>query len=293
LSLHTGDLSLEMCAAVAQESEPDALFSDLDELVREEVLVGADDVYRFRHDGLREALARSVEPKRRRDLHLRIAYALGGPSVADDNVKEAVGFHLYYGGQLDEGAQLLHEAAEAHFAAAAFQDAIAPLQAAVDVYRTRGATPERLAEAKHLLIAAGFYCDRDLVAREVDEALSLFARYGGVSRIASLQRFAGKRIGISLGLLWTALVHRLTPKRARGPRPIIALRMYARAVIYAAVSAMTEVDSDRLAALVRRIEPFNAFRRGNGYGIYLLVCILRDYALGRVEAVRRTASDLI
>ncbi|NUP90078.1 MAG: hypothetical protein HUU25_09680, partial [Candidatus Sumerlaeia bacterium] len=89
LAVLGGDVQLATAMALADDDETEAddreraVFAALDTLEYEEILASSAGTYRFRHDGLREALLRSLDPSRRRALHLRAAEVLLGDPSAD------------------------------------------------------------------------------------------------------------------------------------------------------------------------------------------------------------------
>jgi len=75
LSVHGGELTLELCSRSTVGQDRDTLFASLDELQFEEIVIGAGDHYRIRHECLREAFLRRLAPERRQQLHLAIGEA--------------------------------------------------------------------------------------------------------------------------------------------------------------------------------------------------------------------------
>ncbi len=293
LSVHGGDIPLEACVTLAETGDEAAVFAALDELVREEVLLGDGNVFRFRHDGLREALARSLDEATRSRLHLRVGRALmAGGEISAEREAE-IGWHLLRGGASDEAADLLHRAGMRLFDATSFRDAIPPLEAALRVLERRDPDAFEVAELKFTLTAAGMTCDPLVVRRHGDDAIRLLSHHAGVQRIRDAQRKLGLHIGLATTLAADVARYRLKPKHKRAKRPIDMLRMYVRSVLFTAAISISTLDVDRLDWLATCLEPFAAFRSGNGFGAYRLVCMLRDYTRGHFGAVRSASETLI
>ena len=71
LALWRGAAPVELCAELFPPEVLPAVFEALDELVYEEIIVGGDQGFDLSHDGVRDALLRSLEPQERVQIHLR------------------------------------------------------------------------------------------------------------------------------------------------------------------------------------------------------------------------------
>jgi hypothetical protein len=291
LSVHGGELSLELCVLLSEEKDEERVFAELDELQRHEVLIGAGESFRFRHDGLREALLGGLGAERRRALHLRVGESLARDGVPSDR-EEEVGWHLLHGGERARGAELLRRAGLRLYQLQSFRDAIHPLEAALSYFEA--VREARICvELRHLLLMAGCMADRTVALRYVDPTVEAFRRHAGVALAARLGRVLGRHLGLALGLLLTALRWLATPRRARGPGPIEALRTFFVVVGYAATVYAISFDLGRLRALLALVEPLAIFRRRVPYAVYLLACNLLSFPLGRLGEVRRRCRELL
>jgi tetratricopeptide (TPR) repeat protein len=310
LSLHGGDLPLGLCVALADSSDEAAVFGAIDELVFEEVLIGWDDRYRFRHQGLRDALRRGLDEARRKSLHLRVGEALmalagvtaplapaGGdgaslPELSDGRDAD-VGWHLYHGGERSRAAPLLASAARRLHAAQSFRDAVPLLEAALSVYEAEDRPPETCLELRHMLMIAGVMCDRAVLLRYAAGTFAELRRYGGADVGERLARRIGAKLGLVLGVLIATLRFHLTPRARRGPSPISALTTLGVLVTATATAYSLAFDLDGLRELLRHIELFRAFPDRAPHAAYLLCQCLLGIPLGRWRSVQENANKAL
>ncbi len=292
LSVHGGELSLELCVLLAEEKREEQVFASLDELQAHEVLIGSGGSYRFRHDGLREALLGGLDPERRRTLHLRVGESLAAGEVQEDREAE-VGWHLLHGGERARGAELLRRAGVRLYRAQSFRDALPPLEAALAHFESAGSAARLCVELRHMLLMAGCMADRAIALRYVDPTVEAFRRYAGVALAARIGRVLGRHLGLALGVLLTFLRWCLTPRRSRGPGPLEALRTFFVVVGYAATVYSISFDLAKLRALLDLVAPLAIFRKRVPYAVYLLTCNLLAFPLGRLGEVRRRCSELL
>ncbi|HVE83016.1 MAG TPA: protein kinase, partial [Myxococcales bacterium] len=171
LSVHQGELPLELCVHVSGLETERQVFLALDELVRKEVLAEVGGRVRFLHGGFREALLRTIPENRRRALHRRVGEALlAAPGNADRDGE--IGWHLLKGGDPARGAERLERAGRRLYGAQAMTECVAPLEAAISVYQRLGKPPRLLLELRHLLLVAGSIADLPAGARQVEPLLS-------------------------------------------------------------------------------------------------------------------------
>ena len=284
LSTHGGSISLELAVELA-ESRVEEVLDDLDVLTREEVLVRSDDGYRFRHDGLREAIERSTSPERRRLLHLRVGRALSA-RLADEPDREAdVGWHLLRGGEEIAGAEMLHAAAARSVAAQGFADAIPMAEAALEVHLRHGSSERRELDLRRMLLLAGSMHDRECALRHVASTVAGFRKWAGVNAAEKLRRWCGKHLAFVLGTAWATMRWLCARPSRRGPPPWEALRDFVLACGYGVGVHATSYDEESARALVRSMEPVALFRGRAPYAIYLFTASFCHLLRGEVSTV--------
>ena len=252
LAVYGQEAGLALCVALAPELEEQDTFAAIDALVRQELLIGAGERYRIRHDGLREALLRSLAPERRQALELHVGRTLAadGPPIPEHEAQ--IGWHLLRGGESARGAELLASAGRRLYQATSFEDCVAPLEAALAVLDARGDRPRELAEIAYMLVSAGFYCDREVNLRHRERALAVLAEHCGVALTRRLSRFVGRIPGLALAMLVT-LVRSLVDRRRL---PVgRALDMYLRSVVYSAGVAGFSFDTAGLRRCAAALDP--------------------------------------
>jgi tetratricopeptide (TPR) repeat protein len=307
LSVHGGELPLSLCIQLAAKtSEPlqggearslpaspkeDEVFAALDELAYEEILVGAGDTYRFRHDGLREALLRKLDPDRRKALHLRVGHALALHGEVSPERTAEVGWHLLRGGERSSGAALLARAGARLYDAQSFSDAIAPLEAALRVYEEDARAPRRVLELRHMLVMVGCYSARNVALKYCDPTIDAFRRYSGMMVAHTLARGLPRVAAILIGLVFAALRWVLT--LGRGPSPIEAMRNFYIEVAYTAVVRSFSFHLPEVAALNAMLELFAGLKGRVPRGAYLLTVSVRLMPLGRLGAAVRVAHEVL
>jgi predicted ATPase len=165
LSIHGGELTLELVVLLAENRDESSVFAALDRLGYEEVLIYNGAVWRFRHDGLREALLRGLDDERERALHLRVGEALA--AAADRSVERdaEIGWHLLRGGDRERGARLLEAAGRALYHAQSFSDCLPPLEAALAVMSERKSSARVRLEMLAVLVMGGTLTDRNVALR--------------------------------------------------------------------------------------------------------------------------------
>lgn len=252
LAVYGDEAGLALCVALAPELGEQDVFIAIDTLVREEVLLGAGERYRLRHDGLRDALLRSLEPAARRELEQHVGETLAGETPVSPEREARIGWHLLRGGDEDRGAALLARAGRRLFEATSFEDCVAPLEAALAVLESRGSAPRELSEIAYMLVSAGFYCDREVNLRHRERALAVLGEQAGVERARRLGRWLGAPLGLALSVLIT-LGRRLFD-RQRLPF-VRALDMYLRSVVYSAGVAGFSFDTAGLRRSTEALAP--------------------------------------
>lgn len=295
LSVHGGTIPLELCVELGERAGDDAgkVFSALDELVREEILIGSAETYHFRHDGVREALLRGLDAERTRELHLRVGETLAA-SVGESVERTAeVGWHLLHGGESRRGAALLEKAGRQLYESQSSADAIAPLEAALEVLEREGASPARKLNLVRMLVLAGTTGDRDATLRHAPLALDGLARYSGVALAAKLGPWLGRHLALLIGLAWASLAWLVTPPRRRGPGPITSLQSLFLITMCASAVYAQSLEVAAFQALLGRIRPAAVFRNRIPYAMYLVAENLLLLLRAEFGALRHNVEQIV
>jgi hypothetical protein len=260
LSVQGGELSLELCAALAETGNEQALFDALGVLTFEEVLVLNGEHYAFRHDALRESLLHGLDDERRCELHLRAARALEREAETDPLREAEVGWHYLRGGRPERAAELLERAGRALYEVHSFQDAIQPLSAALEVLEAEGADRRRCLELRHMLCRAGVLCDRATLLRYAEETIDMLRDDAGMSAATRLSPWIGRAPAVVVGLAWAFVRQLFVPAARRGPKPIDALTAFLTLVNYTASARSLGFHIAELHDLAALIAPLGAFK---------------------------------
>ncbi len=290
MAVHGGRVALPTAVALAGGLSEDEVFAALAELEREDILVGAGERWTMRHEGVREALLRGIDPieRARLELHVGRTRLAEGPVSAEREA--AIGWHLLRGGDRKLGARLLARAGRRLYEATSYADAIAPLAAALEVYREQGGSLATRVRLLDMLHTAGFYSDRDVAVRYRDETLELLGRHAGIP-IARRLRWLGLNLAFYVGVALATLWRGLLPPGRRGPAPVSAMRMWLRAVLYAAGVAGFSFDTEQLRRCVTLLEPVSRMRRKDIANAHRFVSNLLAFNLGRVHTVRTAGTE--
>jgi tetratricopeptide (TPR) repeat protein len=288
LAVYGQEAGLALCVALAPALEEQDVFAAIDALVRHEVLIGAGDRYRIRHDGLREALLRSLDPEERRALEHHVGQTLAADGPPSPEHEAQIGWHLLRGGDAAGGAALLTSAGRRLFEATSFEDCVAPLEAALTVLQARDDRPRELAEIGYMLVSAGFYVDREVNLRHREQAIAVLAEHSGVTLARRLARWLGSRMGLVLAVLVT-LVHRALAPRRRLPF-VQALDMYLRSVVYSAGVAGFSFDTASLRRCTAALEPLRPISHMFVRTALGLTENLLNFNLGRLRTLMESSA---
>jgi tetratricopeptide (TPR) repeat protein len=293
LAIHGGEPSLDLVVALAPpEFARTQTFAALSELMEQEVLVAASDRYRFRHDGIREAVLRGVNPSELWLLHRRVGHTLDRADL-DERDELRVGWHLLRGREEIRGGELLERAGRRLYTAQSFTEAIGPLEAALEVRSLRPGARRGEIELRHMLLMAGCMADRNVAIRHIDTLIADYRHHGGITIAERLGPFCGRVLALMLGLTWRLLGWLLTWPSRRGPFPVLALANFFIAVGFSATVHSLSYDITKLREVIALARPLAVFERGINYGVFLLAeCLLR-FPLGQFGSVRRSATRMI
>ncbi len=254
LAIHGGEIPLERVLRMAEVGDEERVFSALDELVGEGVLLGGAERYRFRHDGIREAFVRRQHDARREALHRRVGESLASEGEVTPKQEATIGWHLLKGGDRERGGALLSRAGARLFESGSHHDCIAPLEAALLVLDEIAAGQRERASLRWMLLIAGCMSDRRVAlayARIVPYELS---RVAGLEDARRLARWFGPRLGLALGFACAWVRWLFTSPRER-LLPATALTRFFSAVTYAAAAYTACFDAPRIDAMIELARP--------------------------------------
>jgi tetratricopeptide (TPR) repeat protein len=294
LSIYGGDFSLERCVLVAEIRDEEELLTALDDLVREEVIIGSSESYRFRHDGLREALLRRLDDERRQVLHAWVGEALASTEYESEEEAE-IGWHLLRGGEELRGAKLLERAGRGLYEAQSFSDSIPPLEAALKVYEAAGHRPGVQLDIHHMLLMGGCMADRETAIRHTEASVDGFAYHSGLTIASKVSPFIGRHLALGVGVMLASLRWVLTSpfSRLRGPNPIEAMSNFFIAAGYSASVHALLGDLEATHAVVEKVEPVAVFQKRIPYGGYLMTRALYDSIIGHIPRVQTTMYQVL
>jgi tetratricopeptide (TPR) repeat protein len=282
------EFSLSWVEGLVDADEQASLFGGLDELVHASILVGDGNRYRFRHDGLREAVLRAIDGDRRAALHRRIGTVLQQAlerGKADGREAE-IGFHLLYGGQDSAAAGLLATAGVRLFEVQALSDCIAPLEAAVEVYAREDPERPELLQLRFMLVAAGWISDREAGRRHMLAAVEGLRVQAGIASAERAGRWLGRHVGLLVGFAWTSVAWLLRPRARRGPPPWSAVSTFAVTIGYACAMEYANHSLEGLERLIALVRPLSVYRKSVGYAVHLGLTAFPDLLMGRLADAR-------
>ncbi len=292
LSVHGGEIALDLCMALSDGAAEGDVFAALDELIAAEVLIGSRQVYRFRHDSIREALLRGLDDSRRRQLHLQVGEALASAGDIPPEREGEIGWHFWRGGDRERGAELLGREGRRLYEAQSFTEAAPPLEAALEVIEAHGDRPREALDIRRMLVMSGCMADRTIAVRYQDATLRAYAKASGLSLAARLGRVIGRRAGMAVGLAWAGL-RWLLFARGRLPSPIEALREMALIGAYAATVHSVAFEVEDVARVVRLLEPLSALVGRIPRAAYLIARNVFAMPLGMFGEATRNAIEAL
>ncbi len=274
LSLERGRPSLALCRLLTGDADGRPTLLLLDELARNDVVFLEGEGVRFSSMALRDAVVRSIDAMRRKEIHRQLGEALLKLATdRDHGMRLEAGHHLIEGGDETRGADTIASVAADSVVMRRLTanlhrvgDAIA---AALRVYqRNRRSTYERMPLLVSLA-SAGYYEDRSFGDRYGDEALDVLEDISGLRTARRIGRFAGRAVGLVLGLLIAFGRFHLVPKRERIYSFREVLTQLFAAVTTLAAHAGTSLDVTRAARVADVLEPFSILpERLTPVGVY-------------------------
>ena len=219
LGIREGVLQLDMCRAVS-EIDGAELFEGLEALVREGVLVGSPDGYRFSREPLRIKLRDELGAERRRGAHRRLGRFLLDADAASPLQRLEAGVHLLQGGQYEDGS-LVVAAAGMHYGLVDLADlgpAIPSLETGLEHFRKAARPLHEVIAVLSPLALAGYYADRRCAARYGEQAVDALETVLGLKLARRLRPFVGRKVSLFVALALAAVGFAVRRKNPRVPR---------------------------------------------------------------------------
>lgn len=293
LSIHPGTLSLERCLWLREAMTDHQVFSALDELIQNEVLVGAQSSCRFRHEVQRQALSTSLSEERRHALHRSFAEKLAEGGAGDPATRLEIGWHLLRGGDELRGADVLVQVGlNQELPIEHSQQAVQGLLAALDVYDRLERSDYELAAVLLPLMNLAYYVDYRILRRHGERSVALGMKLTGLTRARRLRRYLGAKLALIVSLVLSAIVFSRARKRARGRgldysfRHAISLTSTTGPAL-AGTAAMC-VDPPAVARVTDMLEPLGWFGERHVGGVLHSFCLDLVAGLqGRAEEVEQ------
>jgi tetratricopeptide (TPR) repeat protein len=262
LSIHETPLPIELCAALA-EAEQIEPFAALDELNAAGVLVGFGSGFQFEREALRRRIFARLSQAEQQRLHRLLGVHLLEVSTPDVATTLSAGWHLFYGGDEQRGAEILRRVALELVSADELPAAVPALEAAVAVYRKLGRPRYQLLRLLEPLAFAGYYVDRRLADKYGDETLALLSEETGLTLTVRLRPHVGIYLSLLVGLLYAILLHLFA---GRGGLRVLNDRIAILGGISCALTGTSTICFDHAGAARRAavFEPFSVMGKRHG-----------------------------
>lgn len=262
LSVRDGMIPLEACQALS-ELPMEQTLAALEVLVREGVLVGSAEGYRFTREAARDALRAELDELRLQRVH-RISGDLILQAASAKPLEQLEGgLHLLLGGDYDRGTEVVARAG-LHYALGDLAEtgqAAPALERALEIFKKLDRKPHELLSLYAPLALAGYYAERRYADRYGEPALELLQQLLGLHRARRLQKFLGRKLGLYVALGSAAYGFW---KERKNPR--VANFRSAMLLLFYCASALTGVcavciDSVKASQYARVLEPLRALGR--------------------------------
>jgi tRNA A-37 threonylcarbamoyl transferase component Bud32 len=297
-ALYRGALPLRVCLKLAPEHSDAQIVGALDRLVASEILVRADDAYRFGREATRARLLAGLTPAELLTLHAALARAFfetrpelfeaiaqrkqSTLSTADLGLALQVASHIERGGEEERGRILMREAAvELTVRGDGLAEAVPALENAIAVLRQQGRPPYELLPLLVPLTLAGTYTDFRLSYRYGDETLNQLLDIAGLTWAAKARRYLGPRLALWVGLAGGFLRFQLTDRSSStaGFRDVMLGVMGIGTALLGTFSVL--VDKERARGVAARLEMLGYFPEGHPVRwVHMLQLALLDTTLG-------------
>jgi hypothetical protein len=259
LSVREGSIPFEACEALAEISVAET-FAALEELVREGVLVGSTEGYRFTRDAIQQALRAELDEARTKRAH-RISgeLLLQNPTPSPLERLEG-GLHLLLGGDSERGTLLVARAAH-HYGLVDLADvghAAPALERALRVFQELGRPAHEQLSLYAPLSLAGYYAERRDGDRYAERTLALLQDLLGLNRARRWRRWLGKHLGLFVALGLSAYGFARHRRNPRVPKFRNAMLMLFNCVAASTGVCAVCIDSTRARRYADVLEPLRA-----------------------------------
>ncbi|HKP58114.1 MAG TPA: protein kinase [Polyangiales bacterium] len=281
LSVREGSIPFEACAALAELPQAEA-FAALEQLVREGVLVGSAEGYRFTRDAVRTALRGELDDARKQRVH-RISGELLLQAASPTPLERLEGgLHLLLGGDSERGTQVCAEAG-LHYGLVDLADvgqAAPALERALEVFRALGRPKHELLSLYAPLALAGYYAERRYSDRYAEPTLALLQDLLGLDRARRWRRVVGRKLGLLLALGWSVLNFRWHARNPRVPSFRRAMMLLFNCVAASTGVCAVCIDSKRAHRYADVLEPMRALGRNH------VATLMHDFCLNLAATVQ-------
>jgi hypothetical protein len=262
LSLHRGELSVELCRKLMGQGADRELIALQDELARNDVLHADADGLHFTSAVLQEALLSEMDDAARARGHRRLGQALLAlGDLRDAALRIQIGWHLLRGGDETRGADLIASVAcDSVAIRLVFTDlhgAGAAVEAALQVYKKQRRPHLQRVPLLSALAQAGYYEDRKWGERYGDEALDALEEVSGLRAARRFTRYCGRFLGLVLGLGFGFLRFATTPRKERGYGfGEVLIQLFVTATCLTAAATVC-LDEQRARIVTEVLRPFD------------------------------------
>ncbi len=262
LSIQQQSIPLYMCAALSGLA-PQQLFQALESLVREGVLAGSPDGYRFCSEALRRTLFSELDLERSRRAHRQLGeLMLQGRELTTLQEVEA-GVHLLLGGERAHGERLVARAGlKLGLTELTELGPAAPwLAQALRLYNDARKDDRELVPILAPLALAGYYVDRRLADQYGNEAVQKLAGLVRLPLALKLRPLLGRRLSLFVALASAAFALRRRRDGSVAPNLREAITLLFNCVAALTGVATICIDPQRATRLASTIEPLTALGR--------------------------------
>jgi CBS domain-containing protein/tetratricopeptide (TPR) repeat protein len=258
---------LSLCAALARDRDdaPSTILV-LEELVQAEILVQSAAGYRFRQEGFRTELARSLQSARSVALHELCANVVLASAPDNPDSKLEAGSHLIQAGQESRGADLIAKAAREVLAQnpdpGRLLAAQAPaLESALATYRRQQRSNIRLLDLLVPLVVASHHVSREFALRYGPETIGRLERALGLPERGAAE--GADPVGFDRASVLRALTS--APVLDDGEEPsldtpdvVLLVTWLIRSVMTLVTVAATAIDRELESRFAAALAPFVA-----------------------------------
>lgn len=259
LSVRDGSIPFEACEALA-EIPASETFVALEELVREGVLVGSTEGYRFARAAVQVALRAELSLARMQRAHRISGELLLQTKDATPLERLEGGLHLLLGGDSERGTLVVARAAQ-HYGLVDLADvghAAPALERALRAFQDLGRPAHEQLSLYAPLALAGYYAERRYSDRYAEPTLALLQDLLGLNRARRLRRWLGKRVSLFVALGVAAYGFARHRKNPRVPKFRNAMLLLFNCVAASTGVCAVCIDSVRARRYADVLEPLRA-----------------------------------